>query len=274
MSEAKGTRCGQRIVAVIDLGDHQLGDDSLSGGAAAEREDRRVDQPHPIQRFAHRRLAGQPLLLRMAARLSECQWVDEIYAVGCNLPDSMTQLNSAVIRPLSLPTCHLVERVGAIVDRTTPHWVFYVPANRPFIDAALVDGLLSKASKSEQGDYFGYTSTSQGRTPMEHLGLAGEVCHADAIRRLRRNADRLSPSQTIAGCLEDAPGNYELNFVPVPDELDRCGLRFAIEDEHDWDEAHLVCESVREVDAGWQQVARLVSQKEHLRDATPSVDSI
>ncbi|QDV43548.1 MobA-like NTP transferase domain protein [Stieleria neptunia] len=274
MSETKGTRCGQRIVAVIDLGDHRVGDDRSFGGGAAVGEGQRVDPPHAIQRFANRRLAGQPLLLRMAARLSECQWVDEIYAVGCHLPDSMTQLKSPVIHPLSLPTCHLVERVGAIVDRTMPTWVFYVPANRPFVDAALVDGLLSKACKSGRGDYFGYTSSAQGRTPMERLGLAGEVCHADAIRRLRRNADRLSPGQTLAGCMEDAPGDYELNFVPVPDELDRCGLRFVIEDEHDWDEAHLVCESVREVDAGWQQVARLVSQKEHLRDATRSVDSI
>ena len=224
-----------------------------------------------LARFSQRHIAGQPLALRMARRLSESQWIDEVYAVGCNMSTrALTELQG-VVHPISLADCHLVERLCAVVDHTDADWIVYVPANRPFVDAQLIDGLLARAARNPQCDYIGYASDTAGHQRSDALGLAGEVCHADTLRRLRRNADRLPDCEgSIASWLSEAPGAFHLTFVPLPSELDRNDLRFAVEDESDWDEVQLLCDSVCEEDAEWQRVAQLVLSNEDLRTAMAS----
>ena len=262
--------------AVIDLGDYPVATDTSAAGRAAIPARRgRIDAAHAVQqvaspqlavqRFAGRRIAGQPLVLRMAARISECQWVDKIYAVGCHLPPEVANIQSPLIETVSLPHCHLVERLGAIQDRSQTEWLVYVPANRPFVDAGLIDGLLSKAKNTKGVDYLAYASNASERPRLDHLGLDGEVCHADSVRRLCRDADRLPACNSLLDCIENAPGTYHREFVPLPTALDHCSLRFAIENEADWDDAQLVCESLDEVDAAWQQAAGLVMRNEDLR---------
>lgn len=243
---------GMNCVAAIDLGRTQCEGPNWS-------------------RFSQRRIAGQPLVLRMGRRLSESQWVSNVYAVGCELSTrELTQLHG-VVQPISLPDCHLVERLCAVVDRTDADWVVYVPANRPFVDAQLIDGLLARAQQHSQCDYIGYTSSSAGHRRSNALGLAGEVCHADTLRRLRRNVDRLRDWEgSIASELGNAPGAYHLKFVDLPRELDRDDLRFSVEDESDWDELQLICDSVCEDDADWHRVAQLVLGNEDLRLAMAS----
>ncbi|KAA5539895.1 hypothetical protein FYK55_22880 [Roseiconus nitratireducens] len=262
--------------AVIDLGDYTespLGGTESSSSWAADATDPSTssawDSSH-CKHFSERRIDGQPLSVRMARRLSECEWVDGIYAVGCNVPTSVMRNHQMVLEPISLPPCHLVERLSAVVDRTDAEWIVYVPANRPFVDAGLIDGLIAKAARTSNCDYVGYNSDKAGPSRMLHLGLAGEVVHADALRRLRRNADRLAPCCSIAECMQHAPGDYRLKFVPVPRELDRADLRFAVEDESDWDDLQLLCESVSDVDASWMQVKQLVEANEPLRSSMKS----
>ena len=104
---------------------------------------------------------------------------------------------------------------------------------------------------------------------MDQLGLAGEACLCDTLRRLRCNADRLpaDDSGSIARWLESAPGAYHLRFVPLPSELDRDDLRFAVEDESDWDDVQLLCETVTEEDSQWQQLTQLVMSNQGLRES-------
>ena len=157
-------------------------------------------------------------------------------------------------------------------DRTTADWIVVVPANRPFVDPTLIDQLLSRATKTSECDYVGYASAGGDWQLPNQLGLAGEACHADTLRRLRRNADRLpsDDSGSIASWLEHAPGAYHLKFVPIPNELDRADLRFAVEDESDWDDAQMLCETVAEHDTEWQRVAQLVLANKDLRESMAS----
>jgi len=256
-SERTSVDSGTAVVA-IDLG-------VCSARSSRQPANSRRSDPVGLNPFAERRLGGQPLAVRMARRLSDCQWCDQIFAVGCNLSAAVLRDHQTVLHPINLPDCHLVERLAAVADRTDADWIVYVPANRPFVDASLIDGLLAKASREPDCDYIAYASDLASHQRMDRLGLAGEVCHVDMLRRLRRNADRLPRSRSIAECLESAPGAYHLRFVPVPPELDRDDLRFAVEDESDWDDAELLCESVCDEDAEWQQVANLVIANPSMR---------
>jgi spore coat polysaccharide biosynthesis protein SpsF (cytidylyltransferase family) len=241
-----------QAIAVIDLGDFS-----------------RSEVQQSAARFAQRKLGGQPLIIRMARRLSECALVDQVFIVGTDVPTSLLTSGFAGINSINLSCSHVCERLCAAVDQGQADWVVYVPANRPFVDATLVDQLLAKATKTKECDYVGYASDDGDWRRMDHLGLAGEVCHADTLRRLRRNADRL-PSDDggcIASWLENAPGAYHLKFIPVPTQLDRDDLRFAIQDESDWDDAELLCETVGDEGSQWQELTQLVIANNFLRES-------
>jgi spore coat polysaccharide biosynthesis protein SpsF (cytidylyltransferase family) len=241
-----------RAIAVIDLGDFS-----------------RPEIKKSASRFAQRKLGGQPLIVRMARRLSECAQVDQVFIVGSNLPSSLLTSGIAGVQSMNLPSTHVCERLCEAADSCGAEWVVYVPGNRPFVDATLVDQLLARATRAEECDYVGYISDAGDRQLVDHLGLTGEACHADTLRRLRRNADRLpnADGSSIASWLESAPGAYHLKYIPVPSALDRRDLRFAVEDELDWDDAELLCETVSDEDSQWQELTQLVISNHHLRES-------
>jgi spore coat polysaccharide biosynthesis protein SpsF (cytidylyltransferase family) len=239
-------------IAVIDLGDFLCPEVQPSAS-----------------RFAERKLGGQPLVVRMARRLSECARVDQIFVTGSNIPSSFLISGLAGIELMNFPSVHVCQRLAAAADQAEAEWVVYVPANRPFVDPTLIDQLLARVAQTNECDYIAYGSPDGNWRRMDDLGLAGEVCHADTLRRLRRNADRLpEPScGSFASWLEHAPGAYHLKYVPVPAELDRCDLRFAVSNETDWDDAELLCETVTGEDSPWQELTQLVKGNELMRES-------
>lgn len=239
-------------VAVIDLGDFECPETQPSAA-----------------RFAKRKLGGQPMIVRMARRLSECTLIDRVFITGANVPSSFLTSGLAGIQLLNFPASHVCQRLASAADASKAEWVVYVPSNRPFVDATLIDQLLAKATRGSECDYIGFGSADGNWRRMDVLGLAGEVCHADTLRRLRRNADRLPLDQgsSCASWLEHAPGAYHLKYIPVPSELDRCDLRFSISNESDWDDVELLCEIVNDDDSPWQELTHLVIGNHRLRES-------
>lgn len=240
-----------RAVAVIDLGDceHASGVDCVA-------------------RYAQRNLKGQPLISRIARRISESQLVRNVVISGVGVPSTILTSGIPGTTVLNQPHSHVIERLALAADRTGCEWVVYVPGNRPFVDPVLVDRLLGEAKRNGECDYVGYFSPGGGWQRMQHLGLAGEICHADSLRRLRRNLDRLSycgEEASLATYFQDAPGSYQMRFIPVPAELDRADLRFAVENESDWDDVQLLSETLPSDDTQWQPLATIVLANANLR---------
>ncbi len=243
-------------VAVIDLGDFS-----------------RPEVLANVARFAQRKLGGQPLIMRMARRITECELIDAVYVVGSNVPVTLLGGGFAGVVPMNLPSMHACERLAMAADASQADWVVCLPANRPFVDAVLIDQLVIAARNSGECDYVGYGTEQGDCGRIERLGLAGEACHVDTLRRLRRNADRLSSDSergVIARWLGDAPGAYHLKFIPLPKALDRDDLRFTVEDELDWEEAQLLCETVSDDDSQWDELTQLVSANNDLRKSMES----
>lgn len=258
-SQTLPKKSGGGAIAVIDLGDFSDPQTQQIAG-----------------RFAPRKLGGLPLIIRMARRLSECTMIDKVYVTGSNVPSSFLTSGIAGVESISLPTAHICERLAAAADASDDaEWVVCVPANRPFVDATLIDQLLAIAMKSPNLDYVGFASGDGDNQRIEQLGLVGEACHADTLRRLRRNADRLPVNDrcSIATWLGNAPGAYHLSFIPIPAVLDRDDLRFAIEDEMDWDNVELLCETVSDQDSQWQELTQLVIPNNRMRSSMATRNS-
>lgn len=240
-----------RAVAVVELGDS-----------------RRTANSHPAAMFAQRNLKGQSLISRMVRRVSDSALVKDIVISGEQLPASILTAGIPGAHVLDLPHTHVIERLAAAADRTDADWVVFLPGNRPFVDPVLIDRLLSEAGRSTDCDYVGFFSPRGGWQRMQHLGLAGEICHADALRRLRRNLDRIHTSNdnlNLSAWFQDAPGVYQMRFIAVPPELDRNDLRFAIENERDWDNAQLLCDSIDGDETQWQPLADIALANADLR---------
>ncbi len=240
-----------RAVAVIELGNCQ-----------------RTAGTHPAAQFAERNLKGQSLISRIVRRLSEAAMVKEIVISGEHLPTSILTAGIPGAHVLDLPHSHVIERLAAAADRTDSDWVLFLPGNRPFVDPVLIDRLLSEARRATDCDYFGFFSSRGGWERMQQLGLAGELCHADALRRLRRNLDRMSTcasNMSLSTWFQAAPGVYQMRFIPVPAELDRSDLRFTVESERDWDNARVLCDSIAGDETQWQPLATIALANEDLR---------
>lgn len=239
-------------IAVIDLGNF-----STTGSSQL------------AARFTSRKLEGQTLINRMARRLSECQLVDRIFVVGAAMPSKILTSGLAEVACIDLPASHVCERLCEAANASNTDWVVYVPANRPFIDPTLIDQMLAKAGRTDSCDYIGYRTGNGDPLAMDKLGLTGEACHADTLRRLQRNVDRLvdQPVGSLAAWLMTAPGAYHFHFIPVPDQLDRADLRFSIETEADWDDAVVLCETMQGADSQWQELAQLVLANANLRNS-------
>ncbi len=231
------------VVAVIDLGACQ------SDASAADA------------RFALRRLLNLTVLQRMVRRLSDVQQIDQIVITGERITaDAMTGYGSRV-EVIDQRFPHLCQRLGAIADRYEADWIYCVTANQPFVDPVLADILIGQAKRLTDCDYLGYSSREDQVRRIHQLGLTGELIHADSLRQLRRNVDRIVPSgdcQSVAEWISSAPGAYQLRFVPISQELDRPDLRFVVEDETDWDLAATLTEALGDERTDWQSLLQLV----------------
>lgn len=246
-------------VAVLDIGDCH-----------------RFESQHLAGRFAARRLGGQSLAHRIARRLSDSTRLDQVLVTGRNLPTSL--IAGVGVRVMDLPFEHVCERLAAAADAVNADWVVYVPGNRPFVDPALVDCLLTRAhALDNEFDYVGFSGTDGCWERIQRLGVTGEVCHADALRRLRRNIDRLPQSReelSLAGWLTSVPGVYQLKFVSIPEALDRNDLRFSIEDESDWELAEMLSDHVGDDLTEWQMLTNLLHDDHLLRSVMAEKNAV
>jgi len=243
-----------RTIAVIDLGD--------ASSPSAEASSRR---------FAARRLGSHSLVHRIARRLSDATQIDHLIISGRRLPAHLLTSGLPGVEILDLPQAHVCERLATAADRHHADWVVYVPGNHPFVDPALIDSLVNRAHQSlESPDYVGYCGMGGCWDRVRHLGVAGELCHSDALRRLRRHVDRLPTDDrpmAMADWLDNAPGKYEMVLIPLPSLLDQQDFRFAIEDEGDWECAEMFSDYLGDERTEWQVLADLVRDNSMLRGA-------
>jgi spore coat polysaccharide biosynthesis protein SpsF (cytidylyltransferase family) len=244
-----------QAVAVIDLG--------------------MCDQPGErlALRYVQRSLKGQSLLRRMVRQLQESQLVQNLCISGAAIPDSIGGAGIPGTELLNLPQSHLIDRLAAAAERSQAEWIVYVRGNRPFVDPVLVDRLLAEAQRHDECDYVGFFSKAGGWRRMAHLGLAGEVCHVDSLRRLRRHIEPLMLLRDD-GCLvtffQDAEGVFQMRFIAVPTELDRSDLRFAVESEDDWDDIQSLGDALPADEMQWQKIAMRVLANATMREGMES----
>lgn len=231
-------------VALIDLGcvDHQT-----DGHEALERT---------VTPF--RRVGRQTLLERTVRRLSESSLLDKIAIVGDKEFSgliSQSCIQPAQWFPCDAPSC--AARAWHVAEELNAEWIVTVRPTSVFVDAILIDRLLSTAWGNPKCDMVAFMSqsnagqyASSSRFPhglcVQGAGLAGDVCHRRVLKRLLRDASFDHDPRGLSQLLVSMPEVFQTRLIPLPAVLDHTDLRFTLDCERDLDRALMIIEATGE----------------------------
>lgn len=204
---------------------------------------------------AMRRFNGLTLLEWTVRRLTESTLVDQVIITG--LPSYLPQIQeTSLCGARWMPSLQndSFTRAQEIAERTNARWVVLVSPTCPFIDPALLDRLVASAWNRPEADYVGFMAAHNPRMNLGKLGLVGEICASVALKKaLDRKVDT---TREIVNVFRSHPNLFMMQWIPLPEALDREGLRFALETAADMEQATSYVEAAGE-DITWQRLVEL-----------------
>ncbi len=267
----------RRSVAVIDLGPHshdgrntRADDGALRAGDARSAENTRSAGSDAKHSAALRKMGRRSLLEWTIRRLSDCSLLDQVVVTG---PAEYSEaLRDQAIHPAAwLPSAEPTQlgRFAEIVTQTQADWLVIAGPNRPFADPMLIDRLLAAAWASSSSDLVSFASESQSPSSLSHLGMLADVCNARAIERLSRSTTLSGESRDVIQLAHSLPGMFTSRYLPLPKPLQREDIRLTLENDDDWERAHMIIEAASE-DSDFRELVELARRCDLVRCQRPA----
>lgn len=226
------------------------------------------------RRRAAGRLHGKSILEWVARRATDCQQLDGVIVV--TTADPANRFVQDIV-PLDVPVFvgegadSLAVWAKALEAYPCEEFVRFETVC-PFIDQLLVDRLVKEAHKlNEKADYVGYRSHNGTPAMLTSIPLYGELVHSKTLyrlhERLRTPADRAHPTRFIY----THPDHFKIQWLPIPEGLDRDDIRLVLMDEDDWELHQIIIEALGPECDG-QHIARLVERCPPLRAQMESLN--
>jgi spore coat polysaccharide biosynthesis protein SpsF len=213
-----------------------------------------------------RRLAGKTFVEWAVRRVTDCQRLDGVVLV---VGDSDTDREIAELAPSDVPVFSSrqsdpLARFVAAVDEYNPAAIVRVAATTPFIDASLIDQLVSTAASQQECDYVGYTCRDGQPANLSPIAVAGEWVRSKALRRAARRATDPIDRQLVTRYIYSRPEDFCVRLLPAPAQLDRDDVRLSMDLEEDWEHTQDIFDALGpEID--WQRLAGLLDHQPALR---------
>jgi spore coat polysaccharide biosynthesis protein SpsF len=213
-----------------------------------------------------RRLGGKSLVEWVARRVSDCQRLDGVILL---VGDTETDREIAALAPPDVPVFvsrqpDALGRFAAAIDEYECEAVVRVCAETPFVDAGLIDRLVTTAESSPECDYVSYGCRDGQPAMLSPIGVHGEWIRAKSLRQAARRATAPADRDSVTRYLYSHPADYCVRLIPAPAELDRDDVRLALGGEEDWDNTQEIHDALGpEVD--WRRIAGLLDQQPALR---------
>ena len=209
-----------------------------------------------------RRLGDQTLISRMIGRLNDSEQVD---VVGIVLPtdaSSRRALRECLPRHLRLweGTSDAVADTRRALSESNATSVVLVGIEQPFFDILLLDQLVTHGRYST-ADFLFYGDGDK-IAPSEN-GLVAHWFSSAAIQVADENAGDTERYSAAAYVLANRD-QFNVECLPLPDDLDPPNLRLRIDNAEDWEHAHMIEEALEE-DSSWRDIAGLLRHQPQLQ---------
>ena len=217
---------------------------------------------------AHRRLGSQSLLEWIVRRATEAQQLDAVVVVAPagQVGDMARDLVPTDVPVMIADEADALNRVVAAIDEyASCQGVVRIRDNCPFLDPALIDGLVATAQQHPECAYISYGLRSGQPAIRSTLGVFAEYCRPAALRRAAREAKDPTDRLQVTRYLIAHPETFQLRLMPVPAQLDRDDIRLTVTSDEDHVHAQAIIDSLEPEQLDWQGIARFLDQHPQLR---------
>jgi spore coat polysaccharide biosynthesis protein SpsF len=218
----------------------------------------------PTQDLIARKLGGKTLLEWVIRRATDCQRLDRVVVL---LGDSAAERELARLVPPDVEVFAGSEpdplsRFAAIAARHAAQAVVRICADNPFVDAVLIDRLVSTADAQPKSDYISYASSDGQPTILSSLGPYAEWCSAVAIDKANRLAKRPADRQEVTRYLFSHPDQFQVRLIALPQGLDRKDIQLRIDGREDWEHIQVLYDTLGPDEWDWNRLAGLLEQQQ------------
>ncbi len=107
-------------------------------------------------------------------------------------------------------------------------------ADNPFIDVNLIEELVN-SHISRMADYTSYSTSTNIPAIRTHYGLFVEVVEYTALKRVKAATDEAVFMEHVTNYIYAHPEEFKLNFLVMPEFIERSNARFTLDSNEDWD---------------------------------------
>ncbi len=235
------TSAPARTIAVIDLANRTK---PASG---------QVPVRHQV-RLAHRRLAGQPLLLWVVRRASDAEGVENVVCIQHPddapidefLPPDVSVFRSSESSELQrmAEACRAFDASSAVRLRL----------DCPFVDPSLIERLIAAGRFDTHCDYVAFHNSDDNLVSSTRCGFFAEWYRSQFLH----SAAASGITELEFECLTQSSGGFAAKFLGIPHALSS-NLRLRLDDAEAWERAEQVIELLGVEAADWQEISRLLS---------------
>lgn len=221
----------------------------------------------PLAGIARRRFGGRTLLEWVVRRVTEA---DRLMGVVVLAGDDGFSRSLVAQCPADARVLHTSEpdalgRLAAAVRSLRCRSLVRVNVCHPFVDPALVDGLVAAVSGGPSCDYASYSLADGRHAADSKLGVFAEWCRGEAILLADQLARLPAERADATRFLRTHPEVFALRMFPVPRQLDRDDLRLAIQNEEDWEDIQLILDALGPESLDWQYITSLLDRHPTIR---------
>jgi spore coat polysaccharide biosynthesis protein SpsF len=222
--------------------------------------------PH-LRAHTMRKLGGRSLLEWVVRRVTDAMRLDGVIVAVCE-SDESRDVNRLV--PSDVPVFHgegkdALDRFTKSLETYPAEGVVRVRSDNFYVDAGLIDRLVTTAEAHPDCDYVGYCSRDGQPAILSPVGVYAEWFRTSALRKANRLAQDAPDREHVTRYLYSHPEKFSVRLLPAPTEIDREDVRLTVDIEEDWDHALAIYEALGPERLDWQRIANLLDHQPAMR---------
>jgi spore coat polysaccharide biosynthesis protein SpsF len=223
-----------------------------------------------------RRFGGRSLLEWVVRRVTDAMRLDGVIVADCE-PDEGGAVHRLV--PSDVPVFDgegrdALDRFTKSLEQFPADGVVRVRGDNLFVDAALIDRLVTTAESHPDCDYVGYCSRDGRPAILSPVSVYAEWFRTSALRRANRLARDKPDREHVTRYLYSHPEQFNVRLTPAPTEIDREDVRLMVDIEEDWDHAEAIYEALGPERLDWQRIASLLDHQPALRSRMAALNRV